>query len=164
MKFTLNPSQRAGIGFGLISGVGTALGLVVGLHSSTEDRRSIIGALLILSMTNSVHDAHGVEISRYFENQMDIAESRRLAWLTFVSEFLITLSFILPLIVFELHTAVMINVLWGLSVIAILGYLIAAERKQNPIHVMMSQTGELILMLLFSHYIGVIVNRYMKQN
>ena len=42
----LNSSYKAGLGFGLTSGVITTLGLIVGLHSGTQSEQVVIGASL----------------------------------------------------------------------------------------------------------------------
>lgn len=57
-------SYKTGISFGLVSGVLTTLGLLVGLGVGTQSREVIIGGILTIAVADALSDAFGVHLSQ----------------------------------------------------------------------------------------------------
>jgi len=51
---------------------------------------------------------------------------------TLLSKFVFALTFIAPIIFFELSKAVLISVIWGLSVLSVFTFIITKQQKKNP--------------------------------
>ncbi|RLF34831.1 MAG: hypothetical protein DRM99_05810, partial [Thermoplasmata archaeon] len=51
---------------------------------------------------------------------------------TFLYKFIFALTFAVPILLFDLSTAIAVSIVWGLLIISILSYKIAEERKVNP--------------------------------
>ncbi|MFB6357478.1 MAG: hypothetical protein ABEJ96_00270, partial [Thiohalorhabdaceae bacterium] len=60
----MRESLRAGLNFGMTSGVITTLGLMVGLHSGTRSALAVIGGILTIAVADSLSDAMGVHVSK----------------------------------------------------------------------------------------------------
>jgi len=51
---------------------------------------------------------------------------------TFLTKFLFAMTFIVPVILFALSTAIVISMIWGLSMLSILSYIIAKSQSEPP--------------------------------
>ena len=108
-----------GFGFGITSGVITTLGVIVGLHSGTQSELAILVGILVLAVADSLSDAIGIHISEEAENEHTTHELWQSAFFTFVSKLCVALSFVFPLQLFELYTAILASVVWGLLLISV---------------------------------------------
>lgn len=151
----MKDSFRTGIVFGLTSGAITTLGLMVGLHSGTHSRLAVIGGILTIAIADAFSDSLGIHISKESEN----AYSNRQVWAatigTFLSKFLFALTFLIPLLFFELPTAIMISLIWGLTVLAVLSYIIAKAQQEKPWKVVFEHLAIAVLVVIITHMAGV---------
>ena len=147
-------SVRKGFSFGLTSGIITTLGLIVGLHSSTRSDIAVIGGVLIIAIADSLSDAFGVHISEEAENQHTNKEVWESTAATFLSKFIFSLTFIIPILVFPLQIAIVISVIWGLFLIAIFSYYIAKLQKTKATRIISEHLAIGIVVIILTHYIG----------
>ncbi|WP_028950724.1 membrane protein [Sulfurihydrogenibium subterraneum] len=121
-----------GFGFGLTSGVITTLGMIIGLYATTESKFVVISGILSIAIADSVSDALGIHLSE----ESDTTKSSKHIWIatlsTFLSKFIITVSFILPILLFNLNIAILISIIWGIFLVSIYSFKIAIERSENP--------------------------------
>jgi VIT1/CCC1 family predicted Fe2+/Mn2+ transporter len=75
--------------------------------------------------------------------------------MTFVTKFVFSISFAVPLLLLPLDTAVVVSVAWGMLVIAVLSYLLARSQNESPLAIVAEHLGIAILVVVFSHFIGV---------
>ena len=143
-----------GFGFGVTSGVITTLGVIAGLHSGTQSELAILVGILVLAVADSLSDAIGIHISEEAENEHTAHELWQCAFFTFVSKLLVALSFIIPLQLFELYTAILVSVVWGVLLISVFSYLMAKTQKQNPAKVIAEHVAIMIAVVIVAHYIG----------
>ncbi len=94
-----------GFSFGLTSGIITTLGLIIGLHSSTNSDVVVISGILVIAIADSMSDALGIHISQEFEGNNSEKEVWESTIATFLSKFIFALKFIVPILIFELFTA-----------------------------------------------------------
>jgi VIT1/CCC1 family predicted Fe2+/Mn2+ transporter len=125
-------SFTVGASFGSTSGVITTLGLIVGLHSGTHSKIAVLGGIMTIAIADAFSDALGIHMSEESEG----VHSNREIWIstitTFIFKFLIASSFIIPTIIIEeLVTSIIVNVIWGMILLATLSYIIGrGEGKQ----------------------------------
>jgi VIT1/CCC1 family predicted Fe2+/Mn2+ transporter len=128
----MREALKTGISFGLTSGVITTLGLMVGLHSGTHSKLVVLGGILMIAIADAFSDALGIHVSEESEN----IYTRRQIWAstvsTFLSKFMFALTFVIPVVLFQLSIAILVSVLWGLGVLAILSYKIAMSHRIKP--------------------------------
>jgi hypothetical protein len=129
--FKIRHSLKTGFSFGLTSGIITTLGLIVGLNAGTHSKLAVVGGILTIAIADAFSDALGIHISQEAEGtylSKDIWES---TFATFLFKFIFASTFIIPFLLFQLSTAVTVNVVWGLSLLSIFSFFIAKERVKS---------------------------------
>ena len=147
-------SLKVGFSFGVTSGIITTLGLMVGLHSGTHSKVVIIGGVLTIAIADAFSDALGIHISEEFENKHTAKQIWAATIATFLSKFIFALTFIIPLLLFELPTAIRISIIWGLSILCLLSYRIALEQKVSPWKVIAEHLVIASIVIILTHYLG----------
>ncbi|MCK5698527.1 MAG: VIT1/CCC1 transporter family protein [Candidatus Aenigmarchaeota archaeon] len=150
----MNHSMKIGLCFGLTSGIITTLGLMIGLYSSTNSKLVVLGGILTIAIADAFSDALGIHISEESENTHTTKEIWQSTIATFLSKFLFALTFIIPLILLELDTAIIVSVIWGLSVLSILSYSLAREQKAKPWKVIGEHLIIALIVIILTHYAG----------
>lgn len=154
-------SLKKGLGFGLVSGIITTLGLMVGLHSGTNSRIVVVTGILLIAMTDAFSDALGIHISEECENQHTNKEVWCATIATFCSKFIFALTFVIPVLLFSLGIAIIVSIFWGLFLIAVFSFHIAKQQGVKPHKVVFEHVGLTILVVIATHYIGEIIKFFM---
>jgi len=147
-------SIKTGLSFGLTSGIITTLGLMVGLHSSTGSKFVVIGGILTIAIADAFSDAFGIHFSEESENKHSATEIWQSAISTFFSKLAIALTFIVPLLLFQLSIAVTVNIIWGLSVLAIFSFYVAKGQRAKPWRVITEHLIIALVVIIITHYVG----------
>lgn len=153
----MNHSRKKGFSFGLISGIITTLGLIVGLHSSTHSTLVVIGGILIIAIADALSDAFGIHISEEAENSHTEKEIWESTLATFLSKLLVALTFVAPVLLFSLTTAVYVSIGWGLLLIGIFSYYLANQRQNHPAKVILEHLIIAVVVIIVTHYVGDLV-------
>lgn len=149
---------KVGFSFGLTSGIITTLGLIVGLHSSTHSTLVIIGGILIIAIADALSDATGIHISEESENKHTTKEIWQAATATFFSKFVFALTFIVPILLFQLSTAIIVSVVWGLSLLGIFSFYLARQQKRiKPWKAVTEHLVIAVVVVVITHYVGKLV-------
>lgn len=147
-------SLEVGFSFGITSGIITTLGLIVGLHSGTHSKITIIGGILTIAIADSFSDALGIHISEESEGKHTDKEIWQSTISTFLAKFIITSLFILPILIFELSTAIIVSVVLGLSLLSILSFLLSQKQGKKARNVVLEHLGVAIVVILLAHFAG----------
>jgi len=147
-------SLKTGFSFGLTSAIITTLGLMVGLQSGTHSKIVVIGGILIIAIADAFSDALGIHISEESENKHSTKEIWQSTIATFLSKFFFALTFIIPVLLFELSTAIVISVIYGLIILSIFSFKIAKEQKNKPIKVIAEHLIIALVVIVITHYVG----------
>jgi vacuolar iron transporter family protein len=150
----MKDSIRTGVTFGLTSGVITTLGLMVGLHSGTHSRLVVIGGILMIAIADSFSDALGIHISEESENVHTIKQIWASTVATFLSKFLFTLTFVIPVLIFSLSIAMVVGLVWGMSVLTILSYVMAKQQDKKPWVVILEHLFITFVVITITHFLG----------
>ncbi|MBR9683806.1 hypothetical protein GOV03_04680 [Candidatus Woesearchaeota archaeon] len=156
----MNHSIKVGFSFGLASGVITTLGLIVGLHSSTHSLSVIIGGILIIAIADALSDATGIHISEESENKHTTLEIWQAATATFFTKFIFALTFVVPLLLFQLTTAIIVSIAWGLSLLTIFSIYLAKQQKAKIWKVVGEHLFIAVAVIVITHYVGRWVSLY----
>jgi VIT1/CCC1 family predicted Fe2+/Mn2+ transporter len=150
----MREALKTGISFGLTSGVITTLGLMVGLHSGTHSKLAVLGGILMIAIADAFSDALGIHVSEESEN----IHTKRHIWAstvsTFLSKFMFALTFVIPVVLFQLSIAILVSVFWGLSVLAILSYKIAMSQGTKPWRVIAEHLLIALAVIVITHFVG----------
>jgi len=147
-------SLKTGLSFGLTSGVITTLGLMVGLNSGTHSRLAVIGGILTIAVADAFSDSLGIHISEESENKHTAKEIWESTIFTFFFKFVFALTFIIPVLLLELSTAIVVSVIWGLFMLSILSFSIAKEQKVKPWKVIAEHLIIALVVVVIAHYVG----------
>lgn len=153
----MNLAIRKGFGFGLTSSIITTLALIVGLNSSTGSRLAIIGGIVVIAVADALSDAMAMHISEEFEFKHKVKEIWHATFATFWSKFIFAAVFIIPVLLFELSTAITISIIWGLSLITGFSYYLAKKQNIKPYKVVSEHLLITIAVIVISHYLGVLI-------
>lgn len=154
-----NHSIKVGLSFGLTSGVITTLGLLVGLSSSTHSSLVVIGGILTIAIADAFSDALGIHISEESEGKHTPLEVWQSTIAAFLTKFLFALTFIIPVALFSLSTAVMVSVLWGMLALALLSYVMAKSEGTVPWKVIFEHLLIAACVVVLTNYVGIWISK-----
>ena len=148
-------SIRKGFGFGLTSGIITTIGLMVGLNSGTHSKTVVLGGILFIAIADSLSDALGIHIS---EESGSKRVTKKQIWesttSTFLFKFIFALSFIIPILILSLQTAVIVSVVWGLALLTIFSFYIAKKKNKSPGKAIAEHLIIAIIVIVTTHFVG----------
>jgi len=147
-------SLKVGFSFGLTSGIITTLGLMVGLSSGTSSKLAVIGGILTIAIADASSDALGIHISEESENKHTTREIWESTLSTFISKFAIALTFLVPVLLLELTSAIVVSIVWGLSLLCIFSFDNAKNGKVAPWKVVLEHLTIGLIVILVAHLIG----------
>ena len=148
----MNHSLKVGFSFGITSGIITTLGLMVGLNSGTHSKLVVLGGILTIAIADAMSDALGIHISEESEGQHSHKEVWQSTRSTFFTKFIFALTFVIPVLLFDLSTAVIVAIFWGLLCLSILSYYIA--KKGEKIKVILEHLLIAVIVILATHLVG----------
>jgi vacuolar iron transporter family protein len=128
----MKDSLRTGITFGLTSAVITTLGLMVGLHSGTHEKYVVLAGILTISIADAFSDALGIHVSEEAEDVHTPKQIWAATISTFLTKFLFALSFVVPVLLLTLSTAIIVSLIWGMAVLAVLSFAMARAQGKAP--------------------------------
>jgi VIT1/CCC1 family predicted Fe2+/Mn2+ transporter len=147
-------SVKVGFSFGITSGIITTLGLMVGLHSGTQSRLAVIGGILTIAIADAFSDALGIHISEESENKHSRREIWESTFSTFFFKFIFALTFVIPVLLLELPTAIAVSVVWGLFMLSLLSFSIASDQKITPLKMIAEHIIIALVVIVIAHYVG----------
>jgi len=154
MALIKNDSLRMGVSFGITSAIITTLGLMVGLNSGTGSRMVVLGGILTIAIADAFSDALGIHITEESEGEHSSKEIWQSTIFTFLAKLIFALTFVIPVLLFTLSNAVIINIVWGLSVLGVFSFMIAKGQKESPFKVVSEHLVIAVLVLLITNYLG----------
>lgn len=158
----IKQSTKLGFGFGLTSAIITTLGLFVGLDSSTHSRLVVLGGIVTIAIADAFSDALGMHVSQESLNQYSTKEVWRFTIVTFISKLLFALTFIIPVLLFPLPTAVVISVIYGLSLLGIFSYYSGKKQGINPWGAVCEHVFIGLVVILVSNFVGSWISSVFK--
>lgn len=151
-------SLKTGFSFGLTSGIITTLGLMVGLHSGTHSKLAVLGGIFTIAVADAFSDALGMHISQESENQHTTKEIWSSTVSTFIAKFVFALTFVIPILIFNnLSTAMIISVIYGLTVLGILSFNMARSQGTKPQRVITEHLIIALIVIVITHFVGDLI-------
>ncbi len=147
-------SFKTGFSFGLTSGIITTLGLMVGLHSGTHSKLVVIGGILTIAIADAFSDALGIHVSEESENKHSVKEIWESTICTFGAKFVFAVTFVVPILLFTLSTAIAVSIVWGLSMLSIFSFYLAKEQEEKPWKVVGEHLLIAAVVIIITHYVG----------
>ena len=138
----------------MTSGAITTLGLMVGLHSGTHSKLVVIGGILTIAIADAFSDALGIHVSEEAEHVHTEREIWASTIATFISKFFFALTFMIPVFLLELTTAIIVSVVWGLTMLTLISWRIARKQGNRPWKVITEHVGIALAVIVITHYVG----------
>jgi len=113
-----------------------------------------MGGILTIAIADAFSDALGIHISEEAENKHTAREIWESTISTFLSKFLFALTFIVPILLLELSTAIIVSVFYGLSLLGIFSFYMAREQGVKPWKTVAEHLFVALAVLLITHYVG----------
>lgn len=147
-------SLKVGLSFGLTSGIITTLGLMVGLNAGTHSKLVVIGGILTIAIADAFSDALGIHVSEESEGKHTTREIWESTVSTWLAKFVFAVTFLVPILLFELSTAVIVAVAWGLLALGVYSYYLAKEEKAEPHKVILEHLFIAVLVIIATNFAG----------
>lgn len=148
-------SIKKGLSFGLTSGVITTLGTVVGISASTSSRLAVIAGIAAIAIADAFSDAVAMHVSEESEG----IHSRSALWeatiATFLAKFIFAMTFVIPIWFLALDTAVLVDLVWGLSIMTVFNFLLARSQKEKAFRVIAEHLAIAIVVVLTTYFVGL---------
>lgn len=153
-------SVKVGVSFGLTSGIITTLGLMVGLAFGTKSELVVIGGIITIAIADAFSDSLGIHISEESQKSNSAKDVWTSTISTFLSKFFFALTFLVPLLIFDLLIAVLASIVWGLSVLALLSWYVAKTQGESPFKVVLEHLTIGVLVVVITYFVGEGVSTY----
>lgn len=153
----MKDSIKTGITFGLTSAVITTLGLMIGLQSGTHSKMVVLGGILTIAIADAFSDALGIHVSEEAEDVHTAKEIWASTIATFLSKFFFALTFAVPVMLLPLLTAIIVSLIWGMSILAILSYAMAKAQGEKPWKVVSEHLFIAIVVIGITHLAGNLI-------
>ncbi|MEW5909702.1 MAG: hypothetical protein AB1659_07885 [Thermodesulfobacteriota bacterium] len=150
----MKDSLRTGISFGLTSAVITTLGLMVGLHSGTHSKVVVLAGILTIAIADAFSDALGIHISEEAENVHTPKQIWASTIATFAAKFIFAMTFIVPLILLPLSSAIFASLIWGMLILTTLSYVMAKAQGEAPWKIVGEHLMIALVVIAITHWIG----------
>lgn len=147
-------SVKTGLSFGSTSGVLTTLGLMVGLFSGTGSKLAVIGGVLTIALADSLSDAFGIHIAEESEGVHSDKEIWQSTFSTFLTKLIFALTFVVPVLLFTLKTAIVISVIWGLLILTVLSWKMARSQKRKSWQLISEHLAVATFVVMATHFLG----------
>ena len=147
-------SLRRGISFGLTSAVITTLGLMVGLHSGTHSKMVVLAGILTIAIADAFSDALGIHVSEEAENTHTVKQIWGATIATFLTKFLFAMTFLVPVLFLSLFNAIIVSLIWGMSLLIVLSYMIARSQGEPPWKIVGEHVMIALVVITITHWVG----------
>jgi len=114
----------------------------------------VISGILIIAIADAFSDALGIHISEESENKHSTKEIWESTIATFLTKFIFASTFIIPLLLFTLNTAIVVSVLYGLILLSLFSLYMAKEQGERPWKVIGEHMVIAVVVVLLTHYVG----------
>lgn len=160
----IRQSLKTGLSFGLTSAVITTLGLIVGLHSGTHSKIIILGGVLTIAIADSFSDALGIHVSEESNERRSQKQIWESTFATFISKLFIALTFVIPILIFNLTIAVIVSIIWGLLLVMGFSFYIAKQQNRKAWPIIIEHLAIASLVIIATHYVGDLINILIKNS
>lgn len=156
----MKDSFKKGMSFGVTSGIITTLGLIVGLNSGTGLKKAIIGGVLTIAIADAFSDALGIHISEESSKRNNQKSIWQATFATFLTKFLVAMTFIIPFTFLSLKNSIIVNIIWGFFLLTLFNYFLAKQKGEKPLWIILEHLFIAFVVIIISNYIGKIISFY----
>jgi VIT1/CCC1 family predicted Fe2+/Mn2+ transporter len=78
---------------------------------------------------------------------------------TFLAKFLFALTFVIPVLLLSLRNAIIVSIVWGLTILTVLSYAIARSQGKRPWKIVSEHLMIAVLVISITHYVGDVIGK-----
>jgi len=128
---------------------------MVGLYSGTNSKIVVLGGILFIAIADSLSDALGIHIS---EESGSKRITKKQIWesttSTFLFKFIFALTFIIPILILSLQTAIIVSVIWGFALLTIFSFYMSKKQNKNPGKAIIEHLIIAIIVVVITYFVG----------
>lgn len=148
--------------FGATSAVITSLAIIISLSNVVGAKVSIITALLVIAIADNISDSFGIHI--YQESQcVHAKEVKRTTLYNFLARLLVVSILILFILFLPIDLAVILSVIFGLSIIVLISYFISKYQKVDHYSAIIEHLALTVLVIIASLFLRTFISQSMPQ-
>ncbi|MGD2061003.1 MAG: hypothetical protein PVF87_09080 [Acidimicrobiia bacterium] len=151
----LGHSLSVGISFGVTSGIITTIGLLVGLSAGTNSRTAVLAGILTIAVADSLSDALGIHISEENEGVHTAREVWGATGATFASKLIMALTFMIPVLLLPLGTAVIVSIVWGATALTLLSIGVGRRQGIDPKPIVLEHLAVAAVVVVAAQLLGL---------
>jgi len=135
---------------------------MVGLYSGTHSKLVVLGGIITIAVADAFSDALGIHISEESQNKYTTKEIWESTISTFLFKFTFAMTFIVPVLLFPLATAIIVSIAWGLFLLGVFSLYMAREQKAKPWKVISEHILIAVIVIAVTYYVGILVELTFK--
>jgi VIT1/CCC1 family predicted Fe2+/Mn2+ transporter len=135
---------------------------MVGLHSVDPSKLVVLGGVLTIAIADAFSDALGMHISEEAENQHSVREIWQATISTWLAKFITAMTFVIPILLFAMSTAIIISVIYGITLLSISSYFIAKKRGTQPWSAVLEHVIIGGVVIFITHYVGDVIHTFLE--
>lgn len=147
------------ISFGGTAAIVTSMALMAGLEAANAARATEVSALLIAAVADNLTDSLSVHMYQESEG----LERREIFVGTlsnFATRLVVCLTFVLMAALLARHTAAVAGIVWGLSLLSALSYMLARQRQVSALSEVGKHLAVALVIIFVSKSIGQWISAY----
>lgn len=145
------------VSFGGTAAIVTSVALIFGLDAATATKSAIVSGLLIVALADNLTDALSMHIYQESERRLEAREAFILTWSNFVTRLAVALTFVLLVLLLPVGSALVATAAWGLSLLTLLTWALARERKVSFVKEMGKHFAAALAVIFASRGIGAFI-------
>lgn len=126
----------------------------LGVSAGTSSRAATLGGIVTIAVADSLSDALGIHISEEAEGVHTDREIWTATLATLLAKLTTALTFTIPVILVELHLAVLVSLVWASVALAILSFSMARDQGVTPRPIILEHLGVAALVVGAAHAVG----------
>jgi len=147
------------ISFGGTAAIVTSMALMAGLEAANAAKAAEVSALLIAAVADNLTDSLSVHLYQESEG-LERREAFVGTLANFATRLVVCLSFVLMVLLFDRHTAAVGGIVWGLSLLSALSYILARQRNVSALSEVVKHVAVAVAIIFVSKSIGQWVTAY----
>lgn len=141
--------------------------MIVGLHEATSSKLAVFAGIIVMALADGLADAAGFHIVEEAEVENEIAKhTKKEIWMSTIFTFLTVSGFIttfaIPVLLFQLGTAIIIDIGWGIILLILLNYYMAKFKREDPTGLIISHISLAIFVVIISYLAGKMIALWIK--
>jgi adenylate cyclase class IV len=165
LKTVLSLHEKVGeLSFGITSGVMTTTGMLLGTAvASGGSAKAAIIAVAMIGLTDSWSDAYGIYNAKIGERGVSAGQAMRHASGTLIGKMAMPMTFIVPLLVAPMRTAMVFDLCWAMLVLALLSAEQAIVLQESVIRRILKNVWFGAFLVAFATFGGLFIEKLLSR-